>query len=212
MELQLRRLATRRPCATNMGTFRQSALVDKHEGATLPEGFFLRAGQVYRFHRWIASSSRSMAFPAGRWQLQPNERNTRDTWLGWYETPQNCSITIATRGKVHRPLWNPWDCGPSWRTRFRWTFCRASRRDRRPNRPALRSPRTPSVLNALAQRETDISLIPSWRATSACDRPLRKSLAASRRRCSSTRIACPSRLTPCGFPMSQGLPQTGCHV
>ena len=63
---------------------------------------FLISGQRFFFHCRIASSSRSKARPVGRWQLHPNCRNIRQTWPGWYVTPQASPIKWATRLAVHR--------------------------------------------------------------------------------------------------------------
>lgn len=80
--LQHRRLATWSPRADSMRSLAQTALVDKHYGSGLLEGFFFISGQRTRFHRWMAGSSRWVARPTGRWQLQPNERNIRQTCPG----------------------------------------------------------------------------------------------------------------------------------
>jgi len=77
--LQHWRLAARRPSAHAMRPFAQAALVDKHYDPLLLEGFFFISGQRTRFQRWIAASSRCVARPTGRWQLQPSERRIRHT-------------------------------------------------------------------------------------------------------------------------------------
>lgn len=79
---QLRRLPAGRPRSAYRGLFTQSAFINKHEGSAFVPGLFFSAGHVYRFHRAIASSSRSCAFPQGRWQLQPNRPKTRHRWAG----------------------------------------------------------------------------------------------------------------------------------
>lgn len=80
--LQHRRLAARSPGAHPMGPFAQSALVHKDYGAPLLEGFFFISGQRTRFHFRMAASSRWVARPTGRWQLQPKERKIRHTCPG----------------------------------------------------------------------------------------------------------------------------------
>src|SRR5215472_925740 len=80
--LKHRRLTPRCPGAHPMGTFAQAALVHKHYGATLLEGFFFISGQRTRFQRRMAVSSRWSARPTGRWQLQPRDRRIRQTWPG----------------------------------------------------------------------------------------------------------------------------------
>jgi hypothetical protein len=205
MKSQLRGLAPRGPRTTHMRAFTQSAFVYKDDRSRFPAGFFLRAGHWYRFQRRIASSSRSIALPTGRWQLQPSSRSTRHTWPGWYLTPHSFSMISATRGNVHNPVSYPWACGPSCRirsTRLRW---RSSNRLWRPVRPAERRPRSPFFSSVFAHRDTDISLTSRCRATSACVHPLRSSAAAVRLRCSNALSAFRSRLTPFGFPIMHAL-------
>jgi|SRR5437879_13827019 len=75
-------LAARRPSPNPMRPFAQTAFVHKHYGALLAEGFFFSSGQRTRFQRRIAGSSRWVARPTGRWQLQPKERKIRQTCPG----------------------------------------------------------------------------------------------------------------------------------
>lgn len=201
VKLQLWGLSAGRPGPADMRTLGRSALVYENDGSALSESFFLRAGHLHRFQRRMAFSSRSTTFPEGRWQLHPRRRSTLQTWPGWYEMPQVSRIASATRGRVHRQLLYPWASGPSSRTRLIWFRCRALRRGFRPVRPLECSPATPFFFTARAQRDTDISLAPIWRATSAWLSPLRKSTAASFRRCSKARMALPSRFMPFEFPM-----------
>lgn len=201
VKLQLRRLAAWGPCTTDMGTFRKSAFIYEDDGSVLPDGFFLTAGHVYRFQRRIASSSRSMALREGRWQLHPNSLSSFDTWPGWYSIPETFLIAAAILGSVHKPLKYPCDSGPRSKTRLiRFISCGFSL-GLRPVRPAERRPRTPCFLSTRAQRDTEVSLTFNCRATSACFTPLRRSIAASLRRCSSALSALPSRLIPFGLPM-----------
>ena len=80
--LQHRSLAPRRPGSDPMGPLAQAAFVHKNYGSALLKRFFLISGQRTRFHRKIAGSSRWMARPIGRWQLQPRERKIRPTCPG----------------------------------------------------------------------------------------------------------------------------------
>lgn len=54
-------LPLRRPSAHSRGAFADPGLVDKDDQAFFALGFFLRAGQVLRFQRCTAFSSRSRA-------------------------------------------------------------------------------------------------------------------------------------------------------
>lgn len=75
-------LAARCPGADPVRSFAQTAFVHKHYGSALLERFFFISGQRTRFQRWMAASSRWVARPTGRWQLQPKERRIRHTCPG----------------------------------------------------------------------------------------------------------------------------------
>src|ERR1700679_1741049 len=75
--LQHRGLASRRPGSDPMRPLAQSAFVHKNYGSTLLERFFFISGQRTRFHCRIAGSSRCVAQPTCRSQIQPNERKIR---------------------------------------------------------------------------------------------------------------------------------------
>ena len=212
VKFQLRRLPARSPGSADMRTFREAAFVYEYDGSAFAAGFFLRAGQVYCFQRRIASSSRSIAFLEGRWQLQPRLLSSLETWAGWYETPQTSWMTRVMRGRVHRLVSYPRASGPSTSTRRRRSFWGWLKRAFRPARPADRNPRMPSCLSTRAHRETEVSLTFSSRATSDCFFPLRSSAAPSRRRCSRALKARSSRLMPFGFPMPKRLSKTEEYV
>src|ERR1700730_10698213 len=76
-------LSALRPSEAAGGLLAAPALLHEDDGLVRPAGFFLSWGQRYFFQRWMASSSRSSARPAGRWQLQPNCPSRRQTCAGW---------------------------------------------------------------------------------------------------------------------------------
>jgi hypothetical protein len=80
--LQHGSLAPWRPGSDSMRPLTQSAFVHKDYGSALLARFFLISGQRTRFHCRIAGSSRWVARPTGRWQLQPKERKIRQTCPG----------------------------------------------------------------------------------------------------------------------------------
>ncbi len=86
----------------NGGPLTEPALVNEHYRARLPLGFFLSSGQRRFCQRSMAGSSRSRAFPVGRWQLHPSFFNTQLTCPAWYFTPKSRSISSATRSRVQR--------------------------------------------------------------------------------------------------------------
>jgi hypothetical protein len=87
--LQHWRLASRRPGTLAMRPFAQAAFVDKHYGSVLQVSFFLSPATALLSSAGWAGSSRWVARPVGRWQLQPKERRIRDDrtwpWLDHFE-------------------------------------------------------------------------------------------------------------------------------
>ena len=77
--VQHRGLPTRRPSARSRWASAQSAFVDKDDDSPLLAGLFFNAGQLTRFQRRIAFSSRSTARRSGRWQLKPLAPSNRQT-------------------------------------------------------------------------------------------------------------------------------------
>ena len=77
---QDRCLPSRSPGTAAMRPLAQPAFVDQDDCAALLTGFFLRLGQVFFFHSWIATSFRSSARPVGRCGDQPSCRRMRQTW------------------------------------------------------------------------------------------------------------------------------------
>lgn len=75
-EVQVRGLSTGRPRACQRRLLAQSAFVNEDNGAAFAAALFFSAGHVWRFQRAMASSSRSLARPVGRWQLHPMRANT----------------------------------------------------------------------------------------------------------------------------------------
>ena len=131
-----------------MGSLAQPAFVDEDEGLDLPGSVFFNAGKRRFFQRRMASSSRSKARPTGRWQLQSNCFNSRQTWVVVYRTPHSCSIKCATRWLVHKLVAYPRASGT------RWSHCSIRFRSAadnfgfRPARPALFNPARPASSSA----------------------------------------------------------------
>src|SRR6516225_2567420 len=153
--LQHRGLSPRRPGTYPVGPLAQSAFIDEDDGPLLTQGFFLSCGQRLRFQCRIASSSRSRARPAGRWQLQFSLRRIRHTCEGLYRTPYCCSMSLHTRAKVQSPVKYPNCSGPCCKYCSSCTKSAALNFGSRPARAAWRSPLCPAAASALAQRLTD---------------------------------------------------------
>ena len=147
--LQYRSLPFGRPGPTTVRSLTQPAFVDEHYRAPLTLGFFLSFGQLRFCHRSMADSSRCNARPVGRWQLQPSFPNSQPTCPGWYSTPKSCSISLATRCRVHKLVSYPKAWGPC--LSFISSFFRSVsfKRGLRPARPAFLSPSRPRFSNLL---------------------------------------------------------------
>lgn len=130
----------------------------------------------------MAASSRSRAWPVGRWQLHPTARRSCQTRVLPNRTPQVVSTSLATRATVQSAVAYPWASGPAFNARF--TRCRSAGVSwgGRPARPARRRPLRPCSAMVLAQRLTDWRVTPSRRATSACGVSCRSKVAPARRR------------------------------
>ena len=71
--------ASRCPGLEQGGNQLEAALIDENEVGAQPLGVFFTSGHTSRFHRSMASSSRSTARRWGFWQLQPSECISRPT-------------------------------------------------------------------------------------------------------------------------------------
>jgi len=147
-------------------------------------GVFFTAGQRPATHCWIASSRRSRARRAGRCRLQCIALKTFQTWPEWYRTPVSRSITVATRGSVHRSVPKPWARAPWRKARSTCSSWGRSSWGLRPARPAPRSAAKPPRLQARCQRLTLWRLTWSARATKVGISPAQNSFAACLRRAS----------------------------
>jgi len=80
--LEHRSVAPRRPGSHPVRPLAQTAFVHEDYGPVLLERFFFISRQRTRFQCWMAGSSRWVARPTGRWQLQPRERKILHTCPG----------------------------------------------------------------------------------------------------------------------------------
>lgn len=78
---QERCVAARRPGAEHRGREHEAGFVYEDEVGPQPNGVFFTRGQVWRFQRAMACSSRSRARRSGFWQLHPHCARSRLTWL-----------------------------------------------------------------------------------------------------------------------------------
>jgi hypothetical protein len=201
--LQHRSLAFRRPGTAAVRTLTQPAFVDEDDRPPFTFGVFFNSGQRTRFQRRIPVSSRSKAFPVGRWQLQPKSPRIRHTCTVVYRTPHSCSIRSATRWLVHKPVSYPSASGPrSSPSTMRFRSASLSL-GLRPALPARFKAGVPPRCFSFTQRTTDCRCTPTRRATSAWLIPWSSNLAAFIRRCSK---ALKFRFTPAGFPMPVTVP------
>jgi len=189
--LQDGRFAARRPGAPDDGLLREPTFVLEDEPRVPAAGVFFSCTHRRVFHVVIAGSLRSRACWAGRCNDHPNRRSTRQTWPGWYRTPVRRSITVATRGKVHRSVLKPCASGPARIARSTSASCAPLSRGLRPARPAPLSPARPSACQAWNQWWALTRVTPSALATATCDSPRANSRAACSRRVS---IAAKSRV------------------
>src|ERR1019366_1217051 len=175
VELQDRGLADRSPGADPVGPLAQPALVYKDNGAPLPQGFFLRLGHSWLFQASMAASSRSRARLTGRCGLKPIRPKSRQTWTVLKHGPPSLTISVRTRGRVHKSAEYPCRLAPANRPLRSFSSRASSIVLLRPKRHTAPS----CFFGVSAQRLTDCRLTLSRRATSACGIPSSRSLRAA---------------------------------
>jgi hypothetical protein len=77
--MQPRRLSTGRPGLADGGDQQKARFIGEDQPGSQPRGVFFTRGQVVRFQRSIAASSRSSARRSGFWCDQPSWRSKRPT-------------------------------------------------------------------------------------------------------------------------------------
>ena len=92
-------------------TFADAGFVYKDNHSAFPLGFFLRAGQVRRFHWRTASSLRSSARFSGFCTLKPNAPRIRQSCVVPNLTPYRRSMTVPTRLSVQSSVPKPCSVG-----------------------------------------------------------------------------------------------------
>src|SRR5947199_337888 len=108
-----RSFAARSPGPAVYRLQQEARFIEKHDGSLLLSSLFLMRGQVRFRHRWMATSSRSMARRCGFCCVNPSACKLRPTWSGWYSTPHRWRMTLATRLHVHRLVRKPAANGPA---------------------------------------------------------------------------------------------------
>ncbi len=126
-----------------------------------------------------------MARPLGRWQEKFSPLSNRQTPDSEYRLPLIVSISRPTRANVHRSVAYPCAKAPASSATIKRFFSASVSSGGRPVRGALRSARPPFVSTARAQRNTEVRLTPTRRATSAWLTPRRSNRAPCKRRVSS---------------------------
>lgn len=108
MKLENGGLSIGSPGPNSGGAFADTRLVDKDDQLTFPLSFFLREGQVRRFHERTASSWRSMARLSS---LKAELPRIRQTLVGQKRTPCSSSMTVSTLLSVQSSVPNPFSAG-----------------------------------------------------------------------------------------------------
>jgi hypothetical protein len=150
--------------------------------------FFLMPGQVWCNQAAITASLRSWGTRGGICGVIPRHRSHRFRYRGLNVIPKRSSITVATRGAVHRSVMKPKSHG------LQRLIHRSTSRDWYPvslaGRPDPRwrasaaSPRRPRPCQRESHRQTDRSLISKRVAISAGCSPSSTMDTAKRRNCS----------------------------
>src|SRR2546427_6471399 len=182
--LQGWRAALARPSLDSGGTLAQSRFVDEDNGSSLASGVFFSAGQRLVFHVKIASSSRWIARPVGRWLEKPSARMTRQTCTELKAWPNSRLMSSPMRAKVHSWVGKPLANAPATNILLSLARSAALMAPGRPN--GRRRHACGASATICAQRDTLWRLIAHERATSACATPRASRRIPRRRRASSS--------------------------
>lgn len=125
---QDRRFAGVAPCLGHGWTQKEAGLVNEDDGSGLILGFFLIAGQPRLSQSERIASSRCEARKIGFWYVQLSWWSKRDTWAGWYRTPNSRSITWAIRAQVQTSPTKLKLSAPRSNNVSRWRSCSSERR------------------------------------------------------------------------------------
>ena len=184
--LQDRGLASGRPGSHAVGPFAHSGLVDEDDRSALFGAVFFSAGQRFFFQCWTAFSSRWVARPLGRWQEKFKALSSRHAPDSEYRLPLIFSISLPTRESVHRSAAYPCAKAPASSAAIKRFFCASVSRGGRPVRGAWCSASRRFDRSACCQRQTEVRLTLSRRATSAGFTPRCSRRAPCKRRASSS--------------------------
>ncbi len=133
----------------------------------------------------MAASSRFLARPLGRWQEKFSPLSSRHTPDCEYRLPLIFSMSLQTRPRVHRSVAYPCAKAPASSATTNRFFLASVSRGGRPVRGVLRNALRPFA-SACSQRQTDVRLTLSRRATSGGFTPRCSKRAPSKRRASSS--------------------------
>jgi len=181
--LEHRRVSTPAPGARHTRALGQARLVYEDDGAPFALGFFLSAGQVWRFQRAMSPSLRWVARFSGFWQEKPSRRSRCHRCPVLYSTPKRCAISLPMRGSVHSSVGYPQLSAPAIRSWPNSRSCGLSSWRGRPKVPRL-SESCPPSSRRCSQVATVCRVTPSCRATSDFDTPRASSFAPLSRRLS----------------------------
>src|SRR5215469_806823 len=175
-------------CATR--SLRQSRLIDEDDDSALSRRYFFSSGHLRAFQVRIAFSSRCRAWPVGRCTLQPSARSSRHTEGSVSSTAKRCSMRVRIRGSVHSSVAKPAANAPIFSPSISSSHCASESRRGRPKRLGRLSASAPPSCLLRSHLETELRVVPTRRATSACATPASSSRAARLRRRSNSINRC----------------------
>lgn len=162
----------------------KTRFINKYYRSLFATGFFLKNGQTVLRQCRIPASSRCFARVTGFCGVQSICLRRRPTWSGWYDTPNSCSMTFATRAHVHTLPRKPYDSAPCQRKSGIMRFCASVNFDGAPERCREYRDSGPLSLALLHHLLTAASVTPKASAISNWRHPFFFSFNACKRRAS----------------------------
>lgn len=106
------RLTTWRISLGNSGQQIEAGFINENQGSPLQPGLFFNSGQTSVRQCSMSVSLRWLARSIGFCGVHCNSLRMRETWAGWYTTPNSHSMTFATRAHVHTFPRKPYASAP----------------------------------------------------------------------------------------------------
>src|SRR5581483_2903853 len=176
------RLTARGISPDHSGQQVKGSFINADNTAPLKSRLFFNSGQTLLRQRATSRSLRCVARSSGFCGVHLMALSRRETWAGWYETPNSHSITVATRRQVQTSPRKPYASAPAVRKSSNRSNSSAESFGSAPGCGRACKPASPFSRAALIHLLTALSEMPKASAISSRVHPSRLSSRARYRR------------------------------